>query len=106
MEELNTNSIEELNTNKLSLKILHSYNEINSKTGYVYFSDIQFLGLEYIDKNPCLRFQRTKGIQFRRQVNDNDLTYEHIVKDTDKDTYTDDEIKSINFIELPEKINV
>ena len=84
------------------MKILNYYNEMSSYSNQVQYPNIQFLGIEYINDNPLLRFQLESGKQFRRQLNDNGMYYEHVPSENDDKITTEDKknIKFGNFIHL------
>lgn len=57
------------------------------------------MGIEYINDNPLLRFKLENGKHFRRQLNDNTMYYEHILKEDDG-KISDEEISNIKFDEI------
>ena len=63
---------------KKSLKILNYYNEMSSYSKQIQYPNVLFLGIEYINDNPLLRFRLENGKEMRRQVNDNNTYYEYI----------------------------
>ena len=63
---------------KKSLKILNYYNEISIFTNKVLYPNVQFLGVKYVYNNPLLCFKLQNGKQFRRQLYDNGMYYEHV----------------------------
>jgi hypothetical protein len=84
---------------KKAMKPLNYYNEISSYSKQICYPNVQFLGIEYINDNPMLRFKLENGKQFRRQLNDNYSYYEHIPREND-DKITDEEISNIKFNEI------
>jgi len=81
---------------KKAMKILNYYNEMSSYSKQVQYPNVQFLGIEYINDNPLLRFKLENGKHFRRQLSDNTMYYEHVLKEDD-DKITDEEVSNINF---------
>jgi hypothetical protein len=81
---------------KKAMKILNYYNEMSSYSKQVQYQNVQFLGIEYINDNPLLRFKLENGKHFRRQLSDNTMYYEHVLKEDD-DKITDEEVSNINF---------
>ena len=63
---------------KLEMIVLDYYNECSTNTDYVYFENIQFLGIENINGNLFLRFELENGNQMRRSINDTGLVYTHV----------------------------
>ena len=84
---------------KKAMKILNYYNEMSSYSTQVQYPNVQFLGIEYINDNPLLRFRLQNGKQFRRQLNDNTMYYEHVLKEDDG-KISDEEISDIEFDEI------
>ena len=84
---------------KKAMKILNYYNEMSSYSKQVQYPNVQFLGIEYINDNPLLRFKLENGKHFRRQLNDNSSHYEHVPTEKD-DKITNEEISNINFNEI------
>ena len=81
---------------KKALKPLNYYNELPAYNKQICYPNVQFLGIEYINDNPLLRFKLENGKHFRRQLNDNTMYYEHIPTEND-DNITNEEISNINF---------
>ena len=81
------------------MKPLNYYNELSAYNKQIVYPNVQFLGIEYINDNPLLRFKLESGKHFRRQLNDNYSHYEHIPREND-DKITDEEISNIKFIEI------
>ncbi len=88
---------------KKAMKILNYYNEISSYSKQIQYPNVQFLGIEYINDNPLLRFKLENGKHFRRQINDNTMYYEHILKEDDG-KISDEEISNIKFDEITNSI--
>ena len=86
---------------KKSLKILNYYNEMSSYTKEVQYPNIQFLGVKYSYNNPLLCFKLQNGKQFRRQLYDNGMYYEHVPTKHDNEI-TDEEKQNINFDDIDE----
>ena len=84
---------------KKAMKPLNYYNELSAFNKQISYSNVQFLGIEYINDNPLLRFKLQNGKQFRRQLNDNTMYYEHIIKEDDG-KISDEEISDIEFDEI------
>ena len=84
---------------KMAMKPLNYYNEMSSYSKQVQYSNVQFLGIEYINDNPLLRFKLENGKHFRRQLNDNYSYYQHIPTEND-DNITNEEISNIKFDEI------
>jgi ABC-type uncharacterized transport system substrate-binding protein len=84
---------------KKAMKILNYYNELSAYSKQVQYSNVQFLGIEYINDNPLLRFKLENGKHFRRQLYDNTMYYEHIPTEND-DNITNEEISNIKFNEI------
>jgi hypothetical protein len=84
---------------KKAMKPLNYYNELSAYNKQIVYPNVQFLGIEYINDNPLLRFKLESGKHFRRQLNDNYSHYEHIPREND-DKITDEEISNIKFIEI------
>ena len=84
---------------KKTMKILNYYNEMSSYSKQVQYPNVQFLGIEYINDNPLLRFKLENGKQFRRQLSDNTMYYEHVLKEDDG-KISDEEISDIEFDEI------
>ena len=84
---------------KKAMKILNYYNEMSSYSKQIQYPNVQFLGIEYINDNPLLRFKLENGKHFRRQLNDNSSHYEHVPTEKD-DKITNEEISNINFNEI------
>ena len=84
---------------KKAMKILNYYNEMSSYSKQVQYPNVQFLGIEYINDNPLLRFKLENGKQFRRQLSDNTMYYEHVLKEDDG-KISDEEISDIEFDEI------
>jgi|LakMenE18May11ns_1017448.scaffolds.fasta_scaffold9806607_2 hypothetical protein len=84
---------------KKAMKILNYYNEMSSYSKQIQYPNVQFLGIEYINDNPLLRFKLENGKHFRRQLNDNTMYYEHILKEDDG-KISDEEISNIKFDEI------
>ena len=84
---------------KRQMQILNYYNEMSSFSNQVQYPNIQFLGIEYINNNPLLRFKLESGKQFRRQLNDNGMYYEHVPLENDDKITTEDK-KNIKFTEI------
>ena len=84
---------------KKAMKILNYYNELSAYSKQVQYPNVQFLGIEYINDNPLLRFKLENGKHFRRQLNDNTMYYEHILKEDDS-KISDEEISNIKFDEI------
>ena len=84
---------------KKTMKILNYYNEMSSYSKQVQYPNVQFLGIEYINDNPLLRFKLENGKHFRRQLSDTTSYYEHIPTEND-DKITNEEISNINFNEI------
>ena len=84
---------------KKAMKILNYYNEMSSYSKQIQYPNVQFLGIEYINDNPLLRFKLENGKYFRRQLNDSSSYYEHIPTEKD-DKITDEEISNIKFNEI------
>jgi len=81
---------------KKAMKILNYYNEISTYSKQICYPNVQFLGIEYINDNPLLRFKLENGNQFRRQLTDNYSYYEQVIKD-DAGGISDEEISDIEF---------
>jgi hypothetical protein len=86
---------------KKALKILNYYNEMSSCSKQLQYPNVQFLGIEYINNNPLLRFKLESGKQFRRQLYDNGMYYEHIPKEDDNNI-SDKEVSNIKFNDIDE----
>ena len=84
---------------KKALKPLNYYNELSAFNKQISYSNVQFLGIEYINDNPLLRFKLENGKHFRRQLNDNSSHYEHIPTEKD-DKITNKDISNIKFNEI------
>jgi hypothetical protein len=84
---------------KKAMKILNYYNEMSSYSKQVQYPNVQFLGIEYINDNPLLRFKLENGKQFRRQLSDNTMYYEHVLKEDDG-KISDEEISDTEFNEI------
>ena len=84
---------------KKALKPLNYYNELSAYSKQVQYPNVQFLGIEYINDNPLLRFKLENGKHFRRQLSDTTSYYEHIPTEND-DKITNEEISNINFNEI------
>jgi hypothetical protein len=84
---------------KKAMKPLNYYNELSAFNKQISYSKVQFLGIEYINDNPLLRFKLENGKHFRRQLNDNSSHYEHISREDD-DKITNEEISNIKFDEI------
>jgi hypothetical protein len=84
---------------KKALKPLNYYNELSAYSKQICYPNVQFLGIEYINDNPLLRFKLENGKHFRRQLNDTTSYYEHIPTEND-DKITNEEISNINFNEI------
>jgi hypothetical protein len=84
---------------KKTMKILNYYNEMSSYSKQVQYPNVQFLGIEYINDNPLLRFKLENGKQFRRQLSDNTMYYEHVLKEDDG-KISDEEISDTEFNEI------
>ena len=84
---------------KKAMKPLNYYNELSAFNKQISYSNVQFLGIEYINDNPLLRFKLQNGKQFRRQLNDNSSHYEHIPTEKD-DKITNKDISNIKFNEI------
>ena len=84
---------------KKAMKILNYYNELSAYSKQVQYSNVQFLGIEYINDNPLLRFKLENGKQFRRQLSDNTMYYEHVLKEDDG-KISDEEISDTEFNEI------
>ena len=84
---------------KKALNPLNYYNELSAYSKQVQYPNVQFLGIEYINDNPLLRFKLENGKHFRRQLNDTTSYYEHIPTEND-DKITNEEISNINFNEI------
>ena len=82
---------------KKTMKILNYYNEMSSYSKQVQYPNVQFLGIEYINDNPLLRFKLENGKQFRRQLSDNTMYYEHVLKEDDG-KISDEEIQIQNLM--------
>ena len=78
------------------MKPLNYYNELSAFNKQISYSNVQFLGIEYINDNPLLRFKLENGNHFRRQLNDNSSHYEHIPTEKD-DKITNKDISNIKF---------
>jgi hypothetical protein len=89
---------------KKAMKILNYYNEMSSYSNEVQYPNVLFLGIEYINDNPLLRFQLKSGKQFRRQINDNGMYYEHVPSEND-DNIKDEDKKNIKFSEIKNEDN-
>ena len=86
------------NSQQPSLRILNYYDEYNnSDKTCLYNSKLRFLGIEYVKENPLMRFEMQNGLHIRRQARDL-MYYEHVP--TDKDDYTEEEIKKIKLKEI------
>ena len=70
------------------MKPLNYYNELSAFNKQISYSNVQFLGIEYINDNPLLRFKLENGKQFRRQLSDNTMYYEHVLKEDDGNNTT------------------
>ena len=81
---------------KKAMKPLNYYNELSAFNKQISYSNVQFLGIEYINDNPLLRFKLENGNQFRRQLTDNYSYYEQVIKD-DAGGISDEEISDIDF---------
>ena len=84
---------------KKAMKPLNYYNELSAFNKQISYSNVQFLGIEYINDNPLLRFKLENGKHFRRQLSDTTSYYEHIPTEND-DKITNEEISNINFNEI------
>lgn len=84
---------------KKAMKPLNYYNELSAFNKQISYSNVQFLGIEYINDNPLLRFKLENGKHFRRQLYDNYSHYEHIPTEND-DKITNEEISNIKFNEI------
>ena len=84
---------------KKAMKILNYYNEMSSYSKQVQYPNVQFLGIEYINDNPLLRFKLENGKQFRIQLSDNTMYYEHVLKEDDG-KISDEEISDTEFNEI------
>ena len=84
---------------KKAMKILNYYNEMSFYSKQVQYPNVQFLGIEYINDNPLLRFKLENGKQFRRQLSDNTMYYEHVLKEDDG-KISDEEISDTEFNEI------
>ena len=84
---------------KKAMKPLNYYNELSAYNKQICYPNVQFLGIEYINDNPLLRFKLENGKHFRRQLNDNNSHYEHIPTEND-DKITNEEISNIKFNEI------
>jgi len=84
---------------KKAMKPLNYYNELSAYNKEVCYPNVQFLGIEYSNDNPLLRFKLENGKHFRRQLNDNYSHYEHIPREND-DKITNEEISNIKFNEI------
>jgi uncharacterized protein YaiL (DUF2058 family) len=84
---------------KKAMKPLNYYNELSAFNKQISYSNVQFLGIEYINDNPLLRFKLENGKHFRRQLNDNSSHYEHIPTEKD-DKITNKDISNIKFNEI------
>ena len=84
---------------KKALKPLNYYNELSAYSKQVQYPNVQFLGIEYINDNPLLRFKLENGKQFRRQLSDNTMYYEHVLKEDDG-KISDEEISDTEFNEI------
>ena len=84
---------------KKAMKPLNYYNELSAFNKQISYSNVQFLGIEYINDNPLLRFRLQNGKQFRRQLNDNTMYYEHVLKEDDG-KISDEEISDTEFNEI------
>jgi hypothetical protein len=84
---------------KKAMKILNYYNEMSSYSKKVQYSNVLFLGIEYINNNPLLRFRLENGKQMRRQLNDVGTYYQYIPS---KNTHSkcDEEVSNIKFNEI------
>ncbi len=83
---------------KKSMKPLNYYNEMSAFSKQIHYPNVRFLGMEYINDNPLMRFQLENGKHFRRQLFDNSIYYEPITNNN----YTDEEIQNIKFIKITE----
>ena len=84
---------------KKALKILNYYNEISCYNKKIQYPNVQFLGIEYSYNNPLLRFKLQNGQQFRRQLNDKGMYYEHVPTKHDIEI-TDEEKQNIKFDDI------
>ena len=84
---------------KKAMKPLNYYNELSAYNKQIVYPNVQFLGIEYINDKPLLRFKLENGKHFRRQLNDTTSYYEHIPREND-DKITNEEISNINFNEI------
>ena len=86
------------NQQQPTLRVLNYYNEYHDSNKTVLCnSKLRFLGIEYENTNPLMRFEMQNGLQIRRQLIDI-MYYEHIP--TDNDIYTEEDIKNIKFKEI------
>jgi hypothetical protein len=83
------------------MKPLNYYNELSAYSKQIVYPNVQFLGIEYINDNPLLRFKLENGKHFRRQLNDTTSYYQHIKREND-DKITNEEISNIKFNEIIE----
>ena len=84
---------------KKALKILNYYNEISYNNKEVQYPNVQFLGIEYSYNNPLLCFKLQNGQQFRRQLYDNGMYYEHVPTKHDN-KITDEDKQKIKFDDI------
>lgn len=86
------------NLQQPSLRILNYYDEYNdSNKTCLYNSKLRFLGIEYVNTNPLMRFEMQNGLHIRRQLSEK-IHYEHVP--TENDIYTEEDIKKIKFKEI------
>lgn len=71
---------------KKSMKVLNYYNEMSNDSKQIQYPNVLFLGIEYINNNPLLRFRLENGKEMRRQVNDNNTYYEDIPSKNNDDS--------------------
>lgn len=84
---------------KKDMKPLNYYNEMSTYTKEIVYPNVKFLGIEYINDNPLLRFKLENGKHFRRQLNDTASYYQHIPTENDN-KITNEEISNIKFNEI------
>lgn len=68
------------------MKVLNYYNEMSNDSKQIQYPNVLFLGIEYINNNPLLRFRLENGKEMRRQVNDNNTYYEDIPSKNNDDS--------------------
>ena len=84
---------------KKTMTILNYYNEMSSYSKQVQYPNVQFLGIEYINDNPLLRFRLKNGKQMTRQLNDNGTYYE-VIPSKNNHFYSHEECSNIKFSEI------